>query len=351
MNSKKSVEKRVVLGILLIGIVIVSIGFVSAKWWIFGDDNGGEGELPSQSATAKVDVQAPATPPTVWWVSKLNTTSQAADPIPVAGSSYFSFNFYACSVGGLSQLPDAGALGKVSGTRNAGTAITIDAASCAYVNTVNLVPPSGCGTSTQSKNYSCTAQMYYFYDRYDPATGANINWIINASLVDPQNRVVSNLSQTFLMGIVRGWAMTPNFINWSSLQSGAAPTEADNEIKIVNQGNVDIDATPAAANVAAPLNISATNLMRGGGVENISTGNFSAAVYTSTPCIIPPGDKFIDQQFVNINPFEVLHTTSTPTTPQANNLSFCIQTITVSTGIYETGPLASQKWTIRALEP
>ena len=70
MKSKKSVEKRVVLGILLIGIVIASISFVSAKWWIFGSDNGGEGQLNEQ-ATARVKV-LDTSPPFVVYVSNVN---------------------------------------------------------------------------------------------------------------------------------------------------------------------------------------------------------------------------------------------------------------------------------------
>ncbi|MDP3027173.1 MAG: hypothetical protein Q8N63_05670 [Nanoarchaeota archaeon] len=347
MNSKKSVEKRVVLGILLIGIIIASISFVSAKWWIFGEEGEGEGEL-AQSAAAKVTVTNPATPPRIWYVSGLNGTGGGAGPLIASSPSFFKFDFYACSIGGEGQMPDATETSRIFGAINGsyGGSPRIDQAiTCRYNNEGVFTGQPGAGTCTgNSRNYSCDVRVYYYYD-YQTTAGVTINWGINASIQDDASRISSNISKTFVVAQLKSWDQTPLNINWTSIQAGATNSLASNQVKIINTGNGDI--TNVVNPISSNFSITGTNLMRGAGVENITADEFNVAVYTGTPCTT--GNTLGNLVEVAVNPFAVLHTASTPSTPANNNLSFCIPgPLSVTAGDYETGSLPAQKWTFTA---
>lgn len=326
-----------VLAIIMTSVIIVSAGF----WDLFKFGKSGEGlegELPTEKATARVNITGAAAPPIIWFVSTPNSTALYA-----AQSSLHKFSFAACSIGGDTQLPDAGEVAtRVNGTfiGTVGTVpnTIVPPVSCEYegpIATPGALVPNLC-TST-SRNYSCTVRMYYYYD--------SGTWRINASVRDDQGRIAVNSSQTFILDSLAAWTRSPPYVNWTSVELGA-PKASSNNITIILQGNQDINNT-----AGSPLDINTTLLMLNGvdPTYNITGDKFNAssAIPYVNPCTA--GTELSTNNRVVV-PFAINHKASTPTGPINNTLQFCLEgLIGIPAGIYETSSLDEQRWTISAL--
>lgn len=321
------IKKRVSIFAVLVVISIIGISIVSASW--FSDFL--KGELATEKSSAKVQVTGAAFPPEVWFVSKLNGTSGEADPLFAAGASFFKFSFLACSSGGETNLNDASVNASVNGTF--GGSKRIVGAACSFVGTVAQLP-STTTCNGLSKNYSCVIKMLYYYDP--------IVWGINATISDnsvPVKRT-SNFTQKFNVAQLTAWSMSPNYVNWSSVASGGPSENSDNNLSITNEGNLDINSAGTY-----PLYVNATNLMRGAGIENITADKFNVSSAAINPCF--GGASLILNTDVSVPNFLVNHSLSTETQPRNSTAQFCLETVVVSTGTYETGAANEQKWTIK----
>lgn len=230
MNSKKSVEKRVVLGILLIGIIIASISFVSAKWWIFGEDNGGEGELP-QSAAARVKV-LDTSAPIVVYVSNTNPDPVTLNNRQLNGGNV-SITFWFLAQQGATGSGSLGISSSSSAYFNkTGVSYTRSNSSCVTVG--NDIP---CGTfcTGTAMNYSCTIVMRY----YDNSS----IWSINATVLDTATlKTGSNATRTFSVNPLSYPYVITTYLNWTNpvLALSAQNRYSDNNVSISNDGNQPI---------------------------------------------------------------------------------------------------------------
>lgn len=298
MKSEKRFGKRVVLGILLIGIIVISISFVSASWkdWFgFGDDKNLEGELP-ESATATVELGLPANPPTIVFVSNLSLPLGAGIPITLGKQDTISFNFTATInfTGGCtkSNLPGSGQV--IMGTNmranfsNAAqiTTETTYEASCVWVADT----PLACG---DGKNYTCTITKQ-FYDT--PFTDWNIS-VQMSTMSDNTNWGMVNKTSRFR------YAITPNvdilspiatpptnlYLNWSALQLNDVNKLAvfPDYLILNNTGNVKmaqngINVGTAGNTYYFNLRINSTNLTGDAG-DIIMPGNFTGNALSAYP--------------------------------------------------------------------
>ncbi len=312
MKSEKRFRKRVVLGILLIGIIVISIGFVSASWkdWFgFGEDNKDlEGEL-AESAKAQVIVSPSSTPPEIVFVSNVNDTLIAAE-----ASEYVSFSYLAWSIAGTGYLPPGGS-SVAKGSVNYTTTFIYDTNDCTKAGEVDGAAYGKAGSMLS--NYSCEVLMYYYSE---PAPNF---WGINATVVDDGGNKASNFSRLFQLQQNGAFKLqpTPTSVNWTNIQLNASPASAANEIKAINTGNRNIGMAynPLSIN-ASYLNGSATPS------EIIPSNKFGVAdVVTCSPGSI--GQSLTESQKISVNPFNILYTSSAPTIPANNNLTFCLDTI------------------------
>jgi hypothetical protein len=325
-----------VLGILLIGIIVISISFVSASWkdWFsFGNNNGGEGELASQQATAFVNVTS-AQPPVIWFVSGLNDSTLLSSGV----GRYLSFSFLACSPGGSTILPNAGNIATlVNGTfvGNYGTGAnpkSTTAVSCSYVGEGSYAGTPGYCPSGISRNYSCASILYYYYDKG--------NWIINVSLRDTIGNLVINNTKTFAISSFKSHDTQPGYINWSSVTIGGSRSHSDGVFTVIDRGNENFNST-------YPLKMNATKLantttVTGGpnpnAINYINAGNFSVSannlVCASVGLTVLTQDTFIPLDSAN---FVIDHTLSTPGSPRTDTMDFCLESLTgIGTAAYAT---------------
>lgn len=232
MNSKKGVEKKVILGILILGTIIVSMSFVSASFWsnLFSRDSNQEGELPEQ-AVANVRIQD-TNPPIVVFVSdvvgEIPTFTNLVTLKSRTGSpTLVKFSFLAQQGGN-----QAGNLVPIASTSSAGDfsrtgELTRTNLSCMPAS---LTPISWNGGT--AVNYTCTIAMNY----YD----GNGTWTINATVVDNFGRTGSNLTKTFTVNPTFAASTIVDYINWTNPSLTTADTDrlSDNNITISNDGNV-----------------------------------------------------------------------------------------------------------------
>ncbi len=106
------INKKVVAGLMIFGVVLISVGIVSAGFldFIFGDDDEGlEGEL-AESADVSVTITGTYPAPEIVWISDLNnkegTTIIPADRNLNTGATITKqFTFYVYSAAGTGALP------------------------------------------------------------------------------------------------------------------------------------------------------------------------------------------------------------------------------------------------------
>lgn len=317
MKSEKRLGKRVVLGILLIGIMVVSISFVSASWkdWFtFGNNNGGQGELDeSKSATATVSVSGTSNPPEILFVSNV---SDATLTVGLETSEVWSFYFLVYSEATGTYLPPNG--GKVAKGNVSIAGRSANDANCAR-GTPALVDGAAYGhAGDMLVNYTCDVTMWYYFS---PGT-----WTINASVEDVGGNKAQNITKTFVLAKNEGFRTEPNppFLNWTSVQLNAVPKLSNNEIKIVNIGNNDI--APVAS---SPLGVKAYRL-NGTTVKTdlILASQFGASdVANCGPATGTIGTALVQNTLITINPFSALYSSSGPAAPSSNNLTLCLDTL------------------------
>lgn len=247
MKSKKGVEKRVVLGILLIGIFVISVSFVSASWWgdLFGGDNQEdlEGELAEQ-ATARVKIED-VNPPIVVYVSNVQDGKGTPDIVTpnnrltLNGNISVTFSFLAQQGGGVGNLnATPGSIVYSNGTFSRAGSTTRLNSTCRTLGQV------ACGTlcSGNAVNYSCTIVMRY-YD--DPAA----TWVITATAKDLFNRIGINSTKQFTVASVSAASSAINYLNWTSPPLTTTDTNrySDNNYMVDNDGNTNIPTTSVNA--------------------------------------------------------------------------------------------------------
>ncbi|MDA3836167.1 MAG: hypothetical protein PF542_00945 [Nanoarchaeota archaeon] len=86
-------------------------------------------------------------------------------------------------------------------------------------------------TTTNSANYTCTVDMYWW-----DAPGT---WTINASISDINNNPSSNTTRTFSVGATAGFTSAPNSLTWNTINPGQSNQEANEFITLNNTGNLD----------------------------------------------------------------------------------------------------------------
>ncbi len=321
MNSKKGVKKRVMLGILLMGIVIVSISFVSASWkdWFtFGEDKGGEGEL-AETATARVEVSPSTSPPDIIWVSSLGTNVGLSAGLP----RNITFNFSASIDGVATGLPGAGEIaanGWNTYIRGNFSSIVSGEISPRNINGCRWLATDPVGNAYV--NYSCNVTAWYYDTPF-------YNWTINvqmSSVAYPANFGPVNDSINFTYGVLSASIITPNSVNWTGLTT-ASKNSTSTSVTINNTGNVvilpngtDVDPT-AAAFKQNYIRINATILNGTWSPvpDTISPGNFT--VSTGGSCNIP-ALNFTRNMYTNLS---LSVTKYNPTTLGINTTSFCLK--------------------------
>ena len=340
-------EKKVLVVIFLIGVIIISlVGLISAGWlsdlFKIGDKgDAGEGELAAVSPSkARVDVTL-TTPPVILFVSDPNRTLASTGV-----ASYFSYSFVAYSIGGLNSLPQTPTeiSTRVSGGFNGtfGNTLprmrTVSSMSCGMAGIINdLGTTFGAVWNGKSGiNYTCVVKMLYYYD---PGI-----WSINASVIDDGGNLAFNNSKTFTLQDNPAWVMSPDYINWTGISVGGAAKHSNNNLTINNTGNINIS-------VAAGNGITVNATFLNGTTtttEGIIADSFKASEYDTCNS----GTSLSKSQFVTITsvsgtvPFVIDHVSSTELVPSNKNLTFCLGQVSgISPQRYETLP--GQTWTIK----
>ena len=334
--------KRAFLCLIVLFISIISIIGVSAGWWSSLTGN------VAKSSTAKGDVSGIAQAPKIWFVSNPDSTS-LVNANNNQGVSYHSFSFLACSIGGVTVLPDNAEVAAwvtlytgFNGTYGSIPLNFAPATVCSVIGDVALLPLSGC--NGQSRNYTCTVGMRYYYDP--------ITWNINVTIRDSSSNFATNSSRTFSLNPNIGWDTIPTdpeiYVNWSGVTVGGADKISDNNITITPIGNIDVGSGGLSVSTN-PLQVNATPL-NGTTITNqqILGSDFKSG--GSNACT--SGISLLNNQYVIIANFLADHRFSTPidTGGSAINssLTFCLTTLTgIEAQTYETNPLA--KWTLNTI--
>ena len=204
MNSKK-----VVAGVMIFSVVLVSISLISAGWFSdlfsFGDDGDLEGELPTtHGKEVNLTIASAPQAPEIVFISDLGyaeTAPAPADPnrtLLEDGSVQRDFEFHVWSVAGVEALPgtsvavtDANALLTLRDVINApnrerkSSGADPNAVTCVYDR--DAVAPAGAipaYVGQQCRVYRCSVAMQY-YDDYGAA--ASENWEVRAYVMDNYN--------------------------------------------------------------------------------------------------------------------------------------------------------------------
>lgn len=303
-------EKSVFFGILLAVIIIVSVGFISAEF-----SDGITGQV--SQAEANVQVTGTAVNPIVVWTGQPNSTN-----IPIEGCTFVSLNFYAWSSAGASVLlliNGANANGSLVGSYGGGAQSVVDDP-CTYINT--FVDDGTYGHSGDDLvNYSCEFELCYYYD-----SGI---WNILTVIEDISGRIGINNSESFVLPLLTGFRITPNYVNWTNVLIGGTNQLADNNITLINQGNRDINASYQPEVNSTHLNGTAS----GKEDEQLLAEWFAAG--QSDSC---NGDDLLKDVYVDILPFLVDHETSNKTTAAREDMEFCLKDLItgVSPQIFST---------------
>ena len=330
MKGEKRLGKRGVLGILLIGIMVVSISFVSAswkEWFTFGNDNSDlEGEL-SETAVAKLKISDTSAPDVVY-VSNL---TGPLDVVPnlvklrsrTGGDTLVSFWFLAQQG---SAHNDIGALSNPINFSQVNLTRTGELgrnASCTGLGRVS------CGSFCTgfAANYSCTVAMRY----YD----GNGTWNVNASVRAPDTPWGFNTTKTFNVDATfAASALTP-YLNWTDnpLSSSSVNVFSDNNITIENNGNVPY---PNVQVNATDLNGTITPS------EYIPSSRFVANNCTGTTA----SSNLTRDSLINVSQFIAARATSD--TGKNSGLPFCVTSLSAGpTPLGNQEYLSARQWVLR----
>ncbi|MFA5173931.1 MAG: hypothetical protein WC438_01995 [Candidatus Pacearchaeota archaeon] len=299
-------EKRVYLGIAVLGIVIISLSLVSAGWFSdllkFGsDDKNLEGELPNANFDTKVIIKDD-TPPQIVFVSDVKGEIAAPANNPKlrskpGGDTPLNFTFLAQQggpqPGNLEIVPG---LAPTTGYFNKSGEAQRNIISCYILGVVSF----GAGTAV---NYSCKVNMSY----YD-APGI---WSINVTIQDNNNQKGSNSTKTFTVQTTSSASTSANaYLNWTGLKSTNTNIPSDNNLSILNEGNV----------AYASVSMNGTNLTGQGAhpEQFILVNRFKGDV--GAGCA--GGNALENNQIVSFGTFSVPR--STTGTDSKKDLPFCI---------------------------
>ena len=239
MKSDKRVGKRVVLGIFILGIVLISVVSISAGWtdiFKFGSDNKDlEGELNEQ-AVATVKVSDTVSPPIILFVSDVTSaptlggSANLVKLVPKGQNTIVSFSFVAQQGGAEGNLPTATFSGAAFNRSGVTPIETIRSTSC-LGSTLNNCPLSICGNTNSARNYSCSVTMIY----YD----GNGTWSINTTVTSATGTGI-NFTKTFTVDKTFAAYAHTTYLNWTSsaLNSLSTNKGSNNPIMIENNGNV-----------------------------------------------------------------------------------------------------------------
>ena len=296
------------LGILIFGILVLSIMGVSASFWdrLFG--GGNEGELATQKqAQAYVEISASQLPYKIFYVSK-PYSPYSADKVDIntydvnSGVTIVNFSFLVTdSNGQSSNLP----LGDVTNLVNGNFSINL----AGEVTRDILTVPNSCfytgqegydaGPGYYYKNYSCSVEVEW-YDVPDPQ-----NWVISVEMrnKDTADAWAMNNSQTFQHKRTFHIDIGSSNINWTAtpLVPGTTDLVADYAITTYNYGNV-----PIAPSTSHYLGIRATNLTNitaligGGSSDIIMAPNFTGNALGSDPSDACTTTGFAESAYSNM---------------------------------------------------
>lgn len=289
------VEKRVVAGVLILGllIVILSISFVSANWFTdlfnIGDNKdiqGDVGELPA-SKNADATITLANEPPQILQVNipvDIVLNERQAGP-PVVETTNIQFSFIVYDANGVSTLDDTKARGRFFNPDN-----TPNHYDCEVVEprlSITCVKVAdyagnlfGKGASEFVRNYSCTVPMYY----YDEPTNS---WKIGAHAEDNTGGVADHVTTSFTPQVTEGIELavgTTTELVWTGVRTSDTNKYSDAPLKIMNTGNKEYDNSAAGKK----LRITGGALGNGGGQTILPTKFKVIDVISESYPSIPP---------------------------------------------------------------
>jgi len=343
-------NKKRVLGVVLISMIFVSVSFVSAGFikdlFTFGDDSDLEGELPD-SKDFDVSITMSNAPPVILsWEEPIDGVTPFE---PTSGlQTAVTFEVTMEDDNGWADLSD----GVMSVDFSKVGEATRSSISC-------IARGSGVG---KELIFDCTVPMQ-FYD----ATGDD--WIITVTADDGSDPATNSPKATdtgdlanypyftyaslLYISLTDSDAMpTPPILVWGGVTASTTDDDADNNIVVKNDGNVDIDAAGSSW-----IKVTGKDLIQNpaGNGDVIEPDSFSVDE-TATPCD-PAGiggvgfGHQLDQ--LEITPVEVDSADLVRGASSTRDLYFCIEAMNptsgaaVSSATYETGV---SKWIIEGTE-
>jgi hypothetical protein len=312
-------EKRVLLVLIVFIVIVISVIGVSASWWSTITGNA------AKNTKVNVTVKASSNPPGVVYVNNISIINQATlankDLNNGPASTSFLFNFWGYYDGGAMFMPGVSAGDDVStyvdGNFSLGVKVR-DIMKCNYRGVVANY--DGLGLGHDAKNYTCNVTMWY-YD--DPTPN---NWIMRVQVqtLPSGNSLWSpvNGTQTFRLNKLSYWDTDITSVNWTTNQitsNTPSPVLADNNISILNYGNVPI----AYSSGSPPYNRLTLNATALTGettpAQTFGASNFTAKQADLTPC---SETGFTDSQWF------LLTFTVNPGSGASTFLGFCAKTAT-----------------------
>lgn len=244
--------KKVLIGILILGIVLVSFGFIVSQE---------EGELPSEDVGVDLTVSGAGNPPEIVFISDIGGKENIGDVVAAErdlvseGLSEKDFLFYVWSGGGTSALP-SGTLNVDDANLtlyNPGSALVLRSKNCERIADANAPAGSVAYAGQLTAVFNCTVDFPY-YSSF--GTSLEPNWTVNASVKDIWAQVDSDANSNSevqpdrftYFNILRAFALVPSSpsLDYGTVSYGTGlnrePT-ANYPLVINNTGNADIDVT------------------------------------------------------------------------------------------------------------
>jgi len=231
MNNKKRV-----LGLAILGVMILSISFVSAGFWddlfSFGDD--------TPVIVTVYDVID----------NEAGGTNNEINPV-LEDVNSMEIRFLAQDPNGEGDLPDTGGIDLASSVGDVDpNAETSGANIEVYVTAPNFgfdVLATSCtedisctstgGCTANQREYSCTVPMQYYYE--------SGTWDIKVAIADLGNGIGSDDTKTFEYTLLPGYMIVDPItgLQWVGISLSGTDQEADNDpLQLKNIGNKDYNA-------------------------------------------------------------------------------------------------------------
>lgn len=272
--------KEILMGFIFLGIIMISVGFVSAGWFgdlfSLGDDDGDlEGELRSEQTDVSLTITGTYDAPEIVWISDLGSKERSSvlpqdrDLNPGTTTSK-SFIFYAYSPAGIYALPvsptadeayvivENVGLGKGNGIQRKSTGVCNEFYDGDYdTSTDDIVDVLDALGNVKVRGYECNVNMQHYDD-----SGLDA-WRVYAYIEDLQSPTpnvegydgtietvntyslpVRNISFNLLTEL----AITDDTLDFGTVGFGddlnKVPTEGDPSIENIGNNNiVQVDIT------------------------------------------------------------------------------------------------------------